>query len=110
MTLETKFLRLLPPVPLGGTRAPWNSRACGITIKRGRGQMATLECEICGGARWVGEDHPDKPWDGASDREDAWHWGGAGMPCPVCNRAIGQEPPEMPPGYRTLVDTDGAKH
>ena len=22
----------------------------------------------------------------------------------------GQEPPEMPPGYRTMIDTDGAKH
>ena len=34
--------------------------------------METSECEVCGGARWVCEDHPDKPWDGASDREDAW--------------------------------------
>ena len=34
---------------------------------------------------WVCEDHPDKPWDGASDMEDACHCGGAGMPCPICN-------------------------
>ena len=46
--------------------------------------METSECEVCGGARWVCEDHPDKPWDGASDREDACHCGGAGMPCLVC--------------------------
>jgi hypothetical protein len=31
--------------------------------------MEASECEVCGGARWVCEDHPDKPWDGASDRE-----------------------------------------
>src|SRR5207248_124725 len=72
--------------------------------------MGTSECEVCGGARWVCEDHPDKPWDGASDREDACHCGGAGMPCLVRNRTIGQEPPEMPPGYRTMIDTDGPKH
>ena len=41
---------------------------------------------------------------------DACHCGGAGMPCQVCNRTIGQEPPEMPPGYRTMIDTDGPKH
>ena len=45
--------------------------------------METSECEVCGGARWVCEDHPDKPWDGASDRE--------------------------PPGYRTMIDSDGPK-
>ena len=28
----------------------------------------------------------------------------------VCNRTIGQELPEMPPGYRTMIDTDGPKH
>jgi len=72
--------------------------------------METSECEVCGGARWVCEDHPDKPWDGASDREDACHCGGAGMPCQVCNRTVGQEPPEMPPGYRTMIDIDGPKH
>jgi hypothetical protein len=72
--------------------------------------MGTSECEVCGGARWVCEDHPDKPWDGASDREDACHCGGAGMPCSVCNRTVGQELPEMPPGYRTMIDTDGPKH
>ena len=72
--------------------------------------METSECEVCGGARWVCEDHPDKPWDGASDREDACHCGGAGMPCSVCNRTVGKEPPEMPPGYRTMIDTDGPKH
>ena len=79
--------------------------------KERRDQMETSECDVCGGgALWVCEDHPNKPWDGASDREDACHCGGAGMPCLVCNRTIGQEPPEMPPGYRTMIDTDGPKH
>ena len=59
---------------------------------------------------WVCEDHPDKPWDGASDREDACHCGGAGLPCSMCNRTVGQQLPEMPPGYRTMIDTDGPKH
>ncbi len=72
--------------------------------------METSECEVCGGARWVCEDHTDKPWDGASNRPDACHCGGAGMPCMVCNRTVGQELPEMPPGYRTMIDTDGPKH
>ena len=72
--------------------------------------METLECEVCGGARWVCEDHPHKPWDGASGRDDACHCGGPEMPCAVCNRTAGQEPPEMPPGYRTMIDTDGPKH
>jgi hypothetical protein len=32
-----------------------------------------MTCEICGDSRWVCEDHVDKPWDGASEREDACH-------------------------------------
>ena len=72
--------------------------------------METPEYDVCGGARWVCEAHPDKPWDGESDREDACHCGGAGMPCPVCNRTVGKERPEMPPGFRTMIDTDGPKH
>jgi len=52
-------------------------QSLGIRIKERRGEMETSECDVCGGARWVCEDHPDKPWDGASDREDACHCGAA---------------------------------
>jgi len=56
--------------------------------------------------RWVCEDHPDKAWDGASDRADACHCGGAGLPCLACNPCDHDHPPEMPPGYRSLIDKD----
>ena len=33
-----------------------------------------MTCPVCLGARWVCEDHPDKPW----EHDDC---GGAGLPC-----------------------------
>ena len=71
-----------------------------------RDNIGMMTCEICGDARWVCEDHVDKPWGGASEREDACHCGGAGMPCPACNQTQGIEPPEMPPGYRSIIDKE----
>jgi hypothetical protein len=38
-------------------------------------------CPVCDGTGVVCENHPDCPWDGHSDREDACGCG-AGMPCP----------------------------
>jgi hypothetical protein len=38
------------------------------------GEMGTPECEVCGGAHWVCEDHPDKSWAGAGDWELAVFW------------------------------------
>jgi hypothetical protein len=43
-----------------------------------------MACNICDDKGWVCENHPDKPWDGTSDREDACSCGGAGMPCVQC--------------------------
>src|SRR5262252_4756539 len=65
-----------------------------------------IECQLCGGARWVCEDHTDKPWGDASDRPDACHCGGAGLPCPACNQIPAREP-DLSPGYRTIIDGDG---
>ena len=64
------------------------------------------DCAVCGGARWVCEDHTEKAWGGASDREDACHCGGAGLPCLDCNPCDNDHPPEMPPGYQSLIDED----
>lgn len=70
------------------------------------GSIETLKVEraICLGARWVCEDHPDKPWDGASDAPEACHCGGAGAPCPECNPCDRDNPPEMPEGYASFMD------
>jgi hypothetical protein len=43
-----------------------------------RAWRANHQIAVCGGARWVCEDHTEKPWGGASDREDACHCGGPG--------------------------------
>jgi hypothetical protein len=58
----------------------------------------------------VCENHADKPWGGASDREDACHCGGAGAPCLVCNPSDREHPPNMPEGYKTIFDKDGRRH
>src|SRR4051794_8126954 len=65
-----------------------------------------VSCKTCGGARWVCEDHLERPWGGASDRSDACHCGGAGAPCPACNPCDRDNPPQMPEGYLSLVTRD----
>lgn len=52
--------------------------------------MIEPPCAICG---YVCENHEDRPWDGVSERADACHCGGAGVPC-TCNPADenGQRP------------------
>ncbi|MBR0871222.1 hypothetical protein JQ633_12695 [Bradyrhizobium tropiciagri] len=55
-------------------------------------------CARCDNTRWVCENHPDVPWLG----NRACSCGGAGAPCPVCNRADGDDPedvPDMPEGF-----------
>jgi hypothetical protein len=47
-------------------------------------------CGTCQGARWVCEDHPDRPW--GSTHPNGCRCGGAGMPCPVCNNKEGERP------------------
>ena len=66
-----------------------------------------MACRVCGNARWVCEDHKDKPWGGASHREDACHCGGAGMPCPACNLSDREHRPKMPEGYKEILGRDG---
>ena len=63
------------------------------------------ECKNCDSQGWVCENHPDKPWDGASKREDACVCG-PGMPCDICNP---DNPPRMMPGAIVLcsVYSDG---
>jgi hypothetical protein len=67
------------------------------------------ECTTCHGARWVCEEHPDKPWDGASAAPEACHCGGAGAPCLACNPSDGEHPPELPEGYVSFI-TAGSRH
>jgi hypothetical protein len=43
-------------------------------------------CVNCADGLWVCESHKDRPWHGTSNSEDACDCGGAGEPCPVCNR------------------------
>lgn len=40
-------------------------------------------CNNCDGMGWVCENHPNKPWDGISNRKNACGCG-AGMPCGKC--------------------------
>jgi hypothetical protein len=63
-----------------------------------------LTCEGCG---WVCEAHLDRPWGDDSDSERACHCGGAGAPCPACNRSDGDHEPRMPPGFTTIISRDG---
>jgi len=57
-------------------------------------------CLVCDNTRWVCEEHPDRPWE-VSPR--ACGCGGAGMPCPMCNRADADTIPALPDGFE--VDT-----
>jgi len=53
-------------------------------------------CPICHGARWVCEEHPDRPWGVKGECE----CGGPGMPCKFCNPSGGvDDPSDMPPGF-----------
>jgi hypothetical protein len=58
-------------------------------------------CMVCGGCRWVCENHPDRPWEG----ERACDCGGAGMPCPACNSSE-VTVPEMPDDFVEDVSID----
>ncbi|SDF02264.1 hypothetical protein SAMN05216337_104283 [Bradyrhizobium brasilense] len=61
------------------------------------------DCPICDGTRWVCENHPDRPWQG----ERACTCGGAGAPCPACNKANEGEMPSLPKGFRATFDKRG---
>ncbi len=57
-----------------------------------------MKCLCCEDTGWVCENHPDRPFFG----DCAYDCGGAGAPCPVCNRTDPGDPddvPEMPEGF-----------
>jgi hypothetical protein len=54
-----------------------------------------LHCARCDNCRWVCEFHPDRPWEGPRARGR----GGAGAPCPLCNRVDDGTEPEMPDDF-----------
>ncbi|PDT77152.1 hypothetical protein CO675_11475 [Bradyrhizobium sp. C9] len=54
-------------------------------------------CKRCRGARWVCENHPDRPW--SADTGCEYCGAGAGMICPDCNPADGFTHPILPPGF-----------
>jgi hypothetical protein len=56
-----------------------------------------MNCPVCHGARWVCEDHPDRPW------SDGCACGGAGAPCPACNISDFAQKPQMPEGYQSFA-------
>ena len=49
-----------------------------------------VPCHNCGDTGFVCENHTNKPWNGPQ----ACGCGAAGMPCPICNRASSDEPPD----------------
>jgi hypothetical protein len=54
-------------------------------------------CSTCDNTLWVCENHLDRPFSG----ERAC--GGAGAPCPVCNKVDADDPeavPAMPAGFK----------
>jgi hypothetical protein len=71
--------------------------------------MACLNCDNTG---WVCEEHPDRPWRGTSQREDACDCVKVGMPCEACNPSGGiDEPPAISPIARVTLDRNkGPRH
>ena len=56
-------------------------------------------CPRCDNTRWVCENHLDRPFLG----ERACGCGGAGAPCPGCNKVDATDPddvPAMPAGFK----------
>jgi hypothetical protein len=112
--------------PTGGGRAPATTKALNansagnvnslkpapighfIGFPRRAENGMSVECQICGGVRWVCENHRDKPWGDASDRRGACHCGSK-LSCPACNPTQGQDP-DMPRGYQPIIDQEGPRH
>ena len=63
---------------------------------------APADCPRCQNARWVCENHPDKPW----TPEHEAVCGGAGMPCPDCNEPRNDERPAMGGDFVPAFDRD----
>jgi len=60
---------------------------------------------------WVCEEHPGRPWRGASKRADASDCCGVGMPCAQCNPCGGiDEPPVISRSVmRVMIDAKKAR-
>ena len=63
---------------------------------------AMPKCRRCEDARWVCENHPNKPWGGKENK----CCGGAGMPCPDCNHTQNGERPLMSADFIPALDRD----
>jgi hypothetical protein len=61
-----------------------------------------FSCSRCRDARWVCENHPDKPW----NAEHEMICRGAGMPCPDCNEPDDAERPAMGDDFTPVFDRD----
>ena len=61
-------------------------------------------CGTCQGARWVCEDHPDRPW--GNSHPNSCRCGGAGMPCRVCNVPNEGERPALPTDFTPHIDVE----
>jgi hypothetical protein len=61
-----------------------------------------VKCRRCQDARWVSENHPDKPWNAEHEKL----CGGAGMPCPDCNEPHDGERPVMGDDFTPAFDRD----
>ncbi|MHC2251075.1 hypothetical protein ACVILK_000767 [Bradyrhizobium embrapense] len=55
---------------------------------------------LCDDTRWVCENHPDQPWTG----NHACQCGGAGAPCPKCNKPGDGDIPQLPRGFRNMFE------
>ncbi|WP_064742417.1 hypothetical protein [Bradyrhizobium sp. ORS 375] len=52
-------------------------------------------CLRCDDARWVCENHPDRPWTDSLRGCQC----GAGAPCPICNATDDDATPDLPDGF-----------
>jgi hypothetical protein len=58
--------------------------------------MSEPRCITCDDTGWVCENHQDQsPWRGPN----ACTCGGAGAPCPACNKPQNDEAPRLPKGF-----------
>jgi hypothetical protein len=86
--------------PGGNRQSRVTPIAWGQEDSRAFAYVNPMTCFRCEDTRWVCENHPERPWEG----QHACGCGGAGAPCPGCNKV---EPPLLPPGYKVDADTKG---
>jgi hypothetical protein len=54
-------------------------------------KLPLMKCTLCEHCGWVSENHAHKPWEGVH----ACNCGGAGAPCPWCNKPDDGGPPDV---------------